>query len=474
MFLKSLVNKLRYLVWASPLVWLTLLNGCGVGTVLDPFIPTRIIAFGDAFMDVRTPRFTVNDEIPYTSNVNLTNYSNGVGPLNSPSNATTYTYQFNPLFAINGFITSVINKFAPAVIYNNPGVVDTAINPELTVIERISADYGFGAVVPMSTVSGWAIPSTSGVYSFAEGNALVMDLAGTVSGNQQSYAAGVYTGSTSPARSIQSQINLYLNNNGGTFSSSDLVVINAGTADILWNTLGTGGSVAAAAQNLVSQVGVLLSHGAKHVVVFGPPNMGRSPFASANSLKQTLTSASLTLINGAAQCTDFNCSLELGLQRLVGTVSQNPVIYVDISSQTSLITGTINTGSSNTFSSFSDPLYGIALSFPGDSNAAFEDLSSGSNAVDANYYCNQTNVGVSTSFFITSPTISGNYPFTLGGSYCYANPKTPTNAIATHNNYTAPYDYRSYAYADPIYFTPSVNRMLADFILGKLSLASWR
>ncbi len=64
MFLKSFVNKLRYLVWASPIVWLALLNGCGSGTVLDPFVPTRIIAFGDAFMDTRNPRFTVNDEIP--------------------------------------------------------------------------------------------------------------------------------------------------------------------------------------------------------------------------------------------------------------------------------------------------------------------------------------------------------------------------------------------------------------------------
>ena len=91
MFLKSLVNKLRYLVWASPIVWLTLLNGCGSGTVLDPFTPTRIIAFGDAYMDVRTPRFTVNDEITTT----LT------------STTDSYTYLFNGLFSINGYISSL-------------------------------------------------------------------------------------------------------------------------------------------------------------------------------------------------------------------------------------------------------------------------------------------------------------------------------------------------------------------------------
>jgi len=474
MFLKSLVNKLRYLVWASPLVWLTLLNGCGVGTVLDPFVPTRIIAFGDAFMDVRTPRFTVNDEIPNNlgaSNVNLINYSNSAGPLLTPSNSVSYTYQFNPLFAINGYITSLINQFAPAVIYNNPGVVDTAVNTELTVIERMAADYGFNAVVPMSTIASWTVPSSAGAYSYAEGNALVMDKTGTTSGNQQSYVAGVYTGSTSPARSVQSQINLYLNNNGGSFASTDLVVINAGTADILWNTLGTGGSVASAAQNLVSQVGILLSHGAKHIVVFGPPNMGRSPFAYANSLKQTLTSASLTLINGAGQCSDFNCSLELGLQRLVGTVSQNPVLYIDISSQTSQITGTTTTGSANTYASYTDPIYGQAIAYPGDNTStSFEDPSAAKGALDGNYYCNNTNTGVSgalNSFFITSvatPINSGStYPnFNINGSYCFAQPKTSSN------------DYRNYAYADPIYFTPSVNRMLADFILSKLSLASWK
>ena len=89
MFLKSFVNKLRYLVWASPIVWLALLNGCGSGTVLDPFVPTRIIAFGDAFMDTRNPRFTVNDEIPSVATAPLTNYSDSHGPLN---NSSTISY----------------------------------------------------------------------------------------------------------------------------------------------------------------------------------------------------------------------------------------------------------------------------------------------------------------------------------------------------------------------------------------------
>jgi hypothetical protein len=470
MFLKSFVNKLRYLVWASPIVWLALLNGCGSGSVLDPFVPTRIIAFGDAFMDTRSPRFTVNDEIPSVTTAPLTNYSDRLGPLNN-SSTISYVFQFNPLFYINGYLSTIINQFAPAVTSTSTSAVDTAINPELTVIERIAADYGFGtAVLPMSTIfaanHNWSVPSDTGVYSFAEGNALVTDQAGTASGDQQSYAAGAYTGSLSPARSIQSQINMYLRDNGGSFSANDLIIVNGGTADILWSTLGAGApSVTAAATNLVSQVNNVLGHGAKHVVVFGPPNLGRSPFATANSIAPALTNASLTLSSGG--CNDFNCALELGIQRLVGTVSQNPVLYIDISSQSSNITGTVHSGTSNTFAVYTDPLYGApALSYPGENvDTTMRDPSAASGATDANYYCNQTNIGVSNPFFITStPTHSftGVSPtLTPAAGYCYANPKTPL-------------DYRSYAYADAIYFTPSVNRMLGDWILSKLRLASWR
>ncbi len=486
MFLKSFVNKLRYLVWASPIVWLALLNGCGSGTVLDPFVPTRIIAFGDAFMDTRNPRFTVNDEIPSVATAPLTNYSDSNGPLNN-SSTISYVFQFNPLFYINGYLTTIINKFAPAVTSTTTSGVDTAINPELTVIERIAADYGFGtAVVPMSTIfaantntTKWAVPSASGVYSFAEGNALVTDKIDqngnivTASGDQQSYVAGAYTGSSSPARSIQSQINMYLRDNGGSFSANDLIIVNGGTADILWSTLGNGApSVRTAAANLVSQVNNILSHGAKHIVVFGPPNLGRSPFATAQipSIAPTLTNASLTLSSGPCHDSnsDFNCTLELGLQRLVGTVSQNPVLFIDISSQSSNITGTVHSGTSNTFAVYTDPLYGApALSYPGESaDTTMMDPSAGLNVHDANYYCNHANINTTFPFYITSiangTSLSGQSPnlSVTSGSYCYANPKG--------------LDYRSYAYADPIYFTPSVNRMLGDWILSKLRLASWR
>ncbi len=562
MSLKSLVKKLRFIVWASPLLWITLLIGCGTGTVLSPFTPTRIIAFGDAFMDVRNPRFTVNDEIPLNvdpktpttaaqwtalinststtynastgyyltaANSNAAQFQNGVGGPISKSNY--YSYLFNSYLPTQGFISALtkvpyytplmagINVFSPALYDTATSSYDLPLNPEFTVIERIAADYGFTAVVPMTDISSHIVPSSSGVYSFAQANALVLSPVQTACpttitsttvcvDTPQSYTASAvvtaagglvtYPAASTPALSVQAQIDLFLANN--SISTTDMIVINAGTADIMLNTLSSGGAsgVTTASQNFVSQVMRLRNAGAKHIVVFGPPNMGRSPFAYKYNLTSLLSNYSKTL--ASTNCTDFNCSLELGLQQQIGTISQNPVIFVDISSQTSLITGTTTTGSANTYTSFADPIYGVAIAFPGD--PAFSDASSLSptKATDGNYYCNSTNIPplsntnypnpfyisgapVVSGTTISSLSISGSYPnLNIGGSACYANPASPTSQNAVNNSYSTLgangvpliYTYLSYAYADPIYFTPSVHRMLGDFILTKLSLASWR
>ncbi len=542
MSLKSLVKKLRFIVWASPLVWITLLNGCGSGTVLSPFIPTRIIAFGDAFMDVRNPRFTVNDEIPLNVDPNTPNsaaawatqtssgyyltastnspsqFQNGVGgPI---SNTNYYASLFNYYFPTQGFIKATtkvpyytpllagLNVFSPALYDTATSSYDLPLNPQLTVIERLAADYGFPAVVPMTDISNHIVPSSSGVYSFAQANALVLSPVQTACPSTitsttvcvdtpQSYTASAvvsaavglvtYPAASTPALSVQAQIDLFLANN--SILTSDLIVINAGTADVILNALSSGGAsgVTTASQNFVGQIMRLKNAGAKHIVVFGPPNMGRSPFAYKYSLTSLLSNYSKTLTS--ASCADFNCTLELGLQRQIGTISQNPVIFVDISSQTSLITGTTNTGSANTYASFADPIYGVAISFPGD--PAFSDASalSPAKASDGNYYCNSTNIPPLANttypnpFYINSPTLSGSYPsFSVGGSACFANPVSAKSINAVNNGYSTLgtsgtpllYTYLSYAYADPIYFTPSVHRMLGDFITTKLSLASWR
>jgi len=530
MFLKSLVNKLRYLAWVSPIVWLILLNGCGTGTVLDPFIPNRIIAFGDAFMDVRTPRFTVNDEIPNNvdpghgyltaSTVLNTQFQNGTGA-GGLSSSNYYTYTFNGYFGLESYLDAVtpVPGYTPLSVYDGfaPLGIDSAnttphaLNTQLTLIERLAADYGFGTVIPMSTITTHVVPSDAGVYSFGQANALVKNL---TSGSDviQSYTANFsynggtvsYTGSATQALSIEAQIDLFLNASN-TISPSDLIVINAGTADVFYQASqgGTGlAGVTQAAKDFSDQVIRLKNAGAKHIIVFGPPNLGRSPFAWKYNLKTLLTGYTLTLNNpNSGGCSDFNSCTELNLQKSIGTITQNPVLFVDISSQTSLITGTTNTGTSNTYSSFADPMYAVPIAFPGD--PTFSDYSGANNisittpthtagtpATDGNYYCNSTNIPSNATsanypnpFFITSPTISGTYPtYTITGNACFANPVSPTSAFATDlhystlatNNTPLVYNYLSYAYADAVYFGPSVNRMLADFIIGKLTLASWK
>ena len=535
MFLKLLVNKLRYLAWVSPIVWLTLLNGCGTGTVLNPFIPGRIIAFGDAFMDVRAPRFTVNDEIPNNvdpthivdhtqgyltaSTVLVTQFQNSTGA-GGVSSSNYYNYTFNGNFGLEGYLKGAPNPdpvpgYTPLSVYNEyaPIGIDTgtptshALNTQLTLIERLASDYGFGSVIPMSTIANHVVPSDTGVYSFGQANALVKNLT-PGSDVPQSYPARfsynggtiTYGGSSTLALSVEAQIDFFLNANN-TISATDLIVINAGTADVFYQASldGTGAAgVTKAAKDFSDQVMRLRNAGAKHIIVFGPPNMGRSPFAWKYNLKTLLTGYTLTL--NSQSCTDFNCTTELNLQEAIGTVTQNPVLFVDISSQTSLITGTTNTGTSNTYGNFADPMYAVPIAFPGD--PAIPDYSgltnisiitpthttSGTPATDGNYYCNSTNIPSDSAaydnpFYITSPTISGTYPtYSIGGKACFANPVSPTSTFAANLHYSTigangaaqVYNYLSYAYADAVYFGPSVNRMLADFIIGKLTLASWK
>ena len=384
MLLKSLVRKLRYFVWASPLVWLALLNGCGSGSILDPFVPNRIIAFGDAFMDVRSNRFTVNDEA-------------AVAPI---------TYPFAPVFN-NLFSLDAAN----------------ANNTQLTVLERIVSYYGFGTVTP-ETVGG--LPAT-GAFSYGQGNALIMG----------ADASAAPIGSL--AKSVQGQITSFTNSN--SFTASDLVIISGGTADVLSNErTGNSAAVVTAAQQLAGLVQTLISKGAKHVVVFGPPNLGKTPYAYNNGKTSTLAQLSWEG-HGVTSCSDFNCALINQLQINIGTISKNPVVVIDISGRSSVITGT----SPDTYLSAVDPLYNIALAIPGNSAANYEENQTVPVTNDGNYYCN-THHGNAT-------------PFIQTGTQCLAN--------------TA-FDYRTYAYADSINFTPSVNRMIADYIVGQLSIAGWR
>ncbi|MBI5279905.1 MAG: SGNH/GDSL hydrolase family protein [Burkholderiales bacterium] len=90
---------------------------------------------------------------------------------------------------------------------------------------------------------------------------------------------------------VKEQIDTFLA--GGTFAADDLVVVGAGTGDLVAELQAyvTGAqtsaqmltNVAQAGRDLGAQVRRLVQAGAKQVVVMGPYNLGRSPWAIATS-----------------------------------------------------------------------------------------------------------------------------------------------------------------------------------------------
>lgn len=104
------------------------------------------------------------------------------------------------------------------------------------------------------------------------------------------------------ASSVQAQITSFLSS--GSFSASDLVVVSAGTSDLIaegYSAIQTNQTEAAATSNvqqaasdLATQVRRLVDNGAKRVVVLSPYNMGKTPWATAvgeETFLQGLTSA---------------------------------------------------------------------------------------------------------------------------------------------------------------------------------------
>jgi hypothetical protein len=215
---------------ATSLVFL--LAGCGGGgSTFEPFVPTRIIAFGDAF--------------------------SAIDPL-------------RPGFA----------KYT---------VRATSTTTDDSVIGRIAAYYG--KTVVASTSSTQVVGATDNV----------------------SFAANQATIST-----VVTQINNFLSTN--TVSASDLYVITVGTWDI-YNAYANSASAAVSdIPALVTAIQSLTSRGAAHVVIMGPINLTRTPWANANGFTNT------NLIWGAGQNTSFNDALSTQLSAAY-TQDRKPVLF---------------------------------------------------------------------------------------------------------------------------------------------------
>jgi phospholipase/lecithinase/hemolysin len=197
--------------WLAACASALLLASCGGGSIVDPFSPSRVIAFGDAMGDAgqNGARYTVNDG---TANV-----------------WTVY----------------------------------------------LAAQYGLTLT-----------PSSAGGLDYATGNARVV---------AKPDAAG-----NNATPTVKQQIDAFLA--GGTFTSDDLVLVSAGTSDVIAEAQATIAGAQTEAQmlddlgqagrDLGAQVRRLVDAGATHVIVAGPYNLGRSPWALQVDRESLLEEAS--------------------------------------------------------------------------------------------------------------------------------------------------------------------------------------
>jgi outer membrane lipase/esterase len=161
-------------------------------------------------------------------------------------------------------------------------------------------------------------PSAAGGLSFATGNARV---------TAEPDAAG-----SADTLTVREQIDTFLGG-GGRLGESDLVLVSAGTSDVITQVQAvlTGGqsqetmqaNLTTAARELGAQVRRLVDAGGRHVVVAGPYNLGRSPWAIQTSQSALMEAAS----------SRFNQQLLVAMVDLGANV-----LYVDAALQFNLVT----------------------------------------------------------------------------------------------------------------------------------------
>lgn len=140
---------------------------------------------------------------------------------------------------------------------------------------------------------------------------------------------------------VSTQIDAYLARQGGRADSKGLYAVWAGANDIFtWTTPATSGgasaaavqaNVSTAAQQLVAQVARLQTAGARQIVVFNLPDMGRSPAALAAG------ASGVTALTGLSQLYNATLSgglatagvahLQLDAYRLFNEILSNPAAW---------------------------------------------------------------------------------------------------------------------------------------------------
>jgi hypothetical protein len=313
--MKQMYRFARYLACAGLIAGTLSLWGCGSASTFDPITPTRIVAFGDALVDVGQTGRTVT--------VN-----------NSSGTPITYKYRYTV----------------------NTG---TTTNTSTTFIEFLASYFGFGSVSYAGDSVG-RLPST-GAYSYGEFGALVSGAAGTtdargctkVVSTLNERTTGTALANAYCAYNLQAQIDLFLAQ--GSPTSTDLFVISIGTGDIMATgirnltidattpatvlaglaavqtdlaTAGVSTTMQAAANALAVQVKRLTDAGAKYVLIVGPPNVGRSPWATTTGNATLFQNLSYNTGSGVISMGSEGLAR---IQATFGNKTNTPVLFVEIS-----------------------------------------------------------------------------------------------------------------------------------------------
>ena len=241
---------------------------------------------------------------------------------------------------------------------------------------------------------------SAGGTGYARGNARV---------SASPDAAGVVTTLT-----LKQQIDAFLS--ADSIREGDMLVINGGISDVIAQMAAvTAGTISpddmvnnttAAGREMGAQVRRLVDAGAKHVVVVGAYNLGRSPWAA--SIGQTNLLERASIVQGT-QGEGFNNGLLSSISKL-----GDHVLYID---------------AVNYFNNL--------IASPGNSNL------------------DNSTIPVCTS------VDSGN-GIGIGAGQVSSALCTPSTLVAGANP-------ARYAFADPVYFTPVVNRLFGDYAYGKVS-----
>ena len=397
----------RLLACAGLIAGTLSLWGCGSASTYDPITPTRIVAFGDGLLDVGQAGRTVTVK-------------------NSSGTDVTFPYRFT------------INT-------------GTTTNTSSTFIESLAGYFGFGSVIYPTTTT--ALPST-GAYSYGEFGALVSGAAGTKDARGCiKDTASTTTTTAYCAYNLQAQIDLFLAK--ATPTSNDLFVISIGTGDIMatgiqgttttpyvgFDTLQTslGGPLTAtqinarmqtAAEALAVQIKRLTDAGAKYVLVIGPPNVGRSPWAAETGNATLLQNLSYNTGSGV---TSMGSEGLARIQATFGNKTNNSVLFVEIS-------GLVNTLTDGTNTTFANRSSAICASTTSITVGGVTTTISSTTTDTAQ--SNGTGTGRLTAALCTVNTLGGNNPGT-------------------------------FVYADGGNFTPTMQGQFFSQALSRMRLAAW-